>query len=276
MEHLPRRRFGQNFLIDRGVIDRIVEAVAPRPGDMVVEIGPGLGALTGPMLARLERLHVVEIDRDIVAHLERAYPRERLIVHAGDALAFDFAALGRNLRLVGNLPYNISTPLLFHIAGQGPIVRDGHFMLQKEVVDRMVAEPGGGEYGRLSVALQYRFAMDKLFEVPPESFRPAPKVQSAVVRMTPHDPLPYPARDEALLADLVRRAFTQRRKTLRNALSHYLSAIELGALGIDPGARPETLGVAAWVRAADFVAARGLAPGGHRPESDGLSPPSSG
>jgi 16S rRNA (adenine1518-N6/adenine1519-N6)-dimethyltransferase len=258
MQHLPRRRFGQNFLTDRSVIDRIVAAIAPRPGDLVVEIGPGLGALTGPMLGLLDRLHVVEIDRDIVARLEREFPRDRLIVHSGDALEFDFAPLGSQLRLVGNLPYNISTPLLFHIADQASVVRDGHFMLQKEVVDRMVAEPGGGEYGRLSVALQYRFAIEKLFEVPPESFRPAPKVQSAVVRMSPHHPLPYPARDEALMADLVRRAFTQRRKTLRNALAPYLSAAELGDLGIDPGARPETLDVAAWVRAADFVAARGV------------------
>jgi 16S rRNA (adenine1518-N6/adenine1519-N6)-dimethyltransferase len=258
MQHLPRRRFGQNFLTDRSVIDRIVAAIAPRAGDVIVEIGPGLGALTGPMLELIDRLHVIEIDRDIVARLEREFPRDRLVVHSGDALEFDFAALGSKLRLVGNLPYNISTPLLFHVADQGSIVRDGHFMLQKEVVDRMVAEPGGGEYGRLSVALQYRFAMEKLFEVPPESFRPAPKVQSAVVRLSPHDPLPHPARDEALLADLVRRAFTQRRKTLRNALANYLSTAELGDLGIDPGARPETLDVAAWVRAADFVAVRGI------------------
>lgn len=260
MQHAPRRRFGQNFLIDHSVIDRIVAAIAPQRGDVLVEIGPGLGALTGPMLGLVDRLHVVEIDRDIVERLEHEYPRERLVVHSGDALEFDFSALGPGLRLVGNLPYNISTPLLFHIAEQGSIIRDGHFMLQKEVVDRMVAEPGGGEYGRLSVSLQYRFAMDKLFEVPPESFQPAPKVQSAVVRMTPHRPLPHPARDETILADMVRRAFTQRRKTLRNALSPYLSAPELGDLSIDPGARPETLDVAAWVRAADFVAVRGPRP----------------
>ncbi len=260
MQHLPRRRFGQNFLIDHSVIDRIVAAIAPQRGDVLVEIGPGLGALTGPMLGLVDRLHVVEIDRDIVERLEHEYPRERLVVHSGDALEFDFSALGPGLRLVGNLPYNISTPLLFHIAEQGSIIQDGHFMLQKEVVDRMVAEPGGGEYGRLSVSLQYRFAMDKLFEVPPEAFQPAPKVQSAVVRMTPHRPLPHPARDETILADMVRRAFTQRRKTLRNALSPYLSAPELGDLGIDPGARPETLDVAAWVRAADFVAVRGPRP----------------
>lgn len=260
MQHQARRRFGQNFLVDRSVVDDIVAAIAPRRGDVLVEIGPGLGALTGPLLGSLDRLHVVEIDRDIVERLENGYPRERLIVHSGDALEFDFSTLGPSVRLVGNLPYNISTPLLFHIADQGAIIQDGHFMLQREVVDRMVAEPGGSEYGRLSVALQYRFAMEKLFEVPPEAFRPAPKVQSAVVRMTPLRPLPHPARDETVLADIVRRAFTQRRKTLRNALSPYLSAAELGDLGIDPGARPETLDVAAWVRAADFVAVRGPRP----------------
>lgn len=257
MLHLPRKRFGQNFLIDRSVIDRIVAAIAPRSGEMLVEIGPGLGALTGPLSRAVDCLHVVEIDRDIVERLEREYPKERVVVHSGDALEFDLASLGTELRLVGNLPYNISTPLLFRLALFGSIVRDAHFMLQKEVVDRMVASPGGGEYGRLSVALQYRFAMDKLFEVSPEAFRPAPKVQSAVVRLTPLRPMPCTARDEALFAELVTRAFTQRRKTLRNALAPYLSAAELGDLDIDPAARPETLDVASWVRAADFVAVRG-------------------
>ena len=194
MQHLPRRRFGQNFLIDRSVIDRIVAAIAPRAGDVVVEIGPGLGALTGPMLGLIDRLHVIEIDRDIVARLEREFPRDRLVVHSGDALEFDFAALGSKLRLVGNLPYNISTPLLFHVADQGSIVRDGHFMLQKEVVDRMVAEPGGGEYGRLSVALQYRFAMEKLFEVPPESagFIAALGAKELVLTLVRPDYVPRP------------------------------------------------------------------------------------
>ena len=234
-----------------------MEAIAPCAGDPLVEIGPGLGALTEPLLAAAERLHVVEIDRDIVARLEAGYPRDRLIVHAGDALAFDFRSVGSNLRLVGNLPYNISTPLLFHVAAQAACVRDAHFMLQKEVVDRMVAEPGGSEYGRLSVMLQYRFVMEKLFDVPPGAFRPPPKVDSSIVRMIPYVSLPCPARDERLLGEMVTRAFTQRRKTLRNALSGYLTAAELEGLGIDPGARPETLGVAAWVRAADGVAARG-------------------
>jgi 16S rRNA (adenine1518-N6/adenine1519-N6)-dimethyltransferase len=258
--HIPRKRFGQHFLGDPFWVRRIVEAIAPRPGDLLVEIGPGLGALTEPLLETVDRLHVVEIDRDIVARLESSHPRERLVVHAGDALTFDFGSVGSNLRLVGNLPYNISTPLLFHVAAQVACVLDAHFMLQKEVVDRMVAEPGGSEYGRLSVMLQYRFAMEKLFDVPPGAFRPPPKVDSSVVRMIPYSQLPHPARDERLLGEVVTRAFTQRRKTLRNALSLYLTAAELEGLGIDPGGRPETLDVAAWVRAADCVAARAATP----------------
>lgn len=254
--HIPRKRFGQHFLGDPFWVRRIVEAIAPRSGERLVEIGPGLGALTEPLLQAVEQLHVVEIDRDIVAHLESTFPRERLVVHAGDALDFDFRGIGTDLRLVGNLPYNISTPLLFHVAAQAAHVRDAYFMLQKEVVDRMVAAPGGSDYGRLSVMLQYRFAMEKLFDVPPGAFRPPPKVDSSVVRMIPHGSLPHPALDERLLGELVTRAFTQRRKTLRNALSTYLTAAELEGLNIDPRARPETLGVAAWVRAADRVAVR--------------------
>ncbi len=258
MQHSPRRRFGQNFLIDRGVIADIVGAIAPSRDDLMVEIGPGLGALTDPLLRILDRLHVIEIDRDLVTNLARVHPPERLIVHAGDALEFDFAMLGSGLRLVGNLPYNISTPLLFHVARFGSIVRDTHFMLQKEVVDRMVATAGSGDVGRLSIMLQYRFAMEKLIDVPPDAFDPAPKVTSALVRMLPLDPLPHPARDERLFAQLVTRAFTQRRKTLRNALATYLTAAELATIDIDPGARAETLDVASWVRAADCVVAREL------------------
>ncbi|MCW5623623.1 MAG: 16S rRNA (adenine(1518)-N(6)/adenine(1519)-N(6))-dimethyltransferase RsmA [Burkholderiales bacterium] len=253
--HVARRRFGQNFLVDGSYVRRIVDAVSPTRTDHVVEIGPGLGALTAPLLDRLDRLHVVEIDRDIVARLAETFPPERLTIHSGDALAFDFATLGSDLRIVGNLPYNISTPLLFHVAGTEGL-RDCHFMLQEEVVDRMVAAPGGKEYGRLSVMLQYRFAMWKLFDVPPGAFRPAPKVTSAIVRLVPHRPLPVRAVDEGLFAELVTRAFTQRRKTLRNALADYLSAEELTAAGLDPGCRPETLGVAAFVAAADAVVRR--------------------
>ena len=185
--HVARKRFGQNFLVDGGIINAIVSAIDPQRGDTVVEIGPGLGAITEPLLARLDHLHVVEIDRDLIARLKKQHPPARMTIHEGDALAFDFASIGRNLRLVGNLPYNISTPLLFHLAAYVGIVRDMHFMLQKEVVERMVAVPGNSDFSRISVMLQYRFHLEWLIDVPPESFDPPPKVQSAVVRLIPKD-----------------------------------------------------------------------------------------
>jgi len=253
--HVPRKRFGQNFLVDDGIIAGIVGAVRPQPADTVVEIGPGLGALTTPLLDRVGRLHVVEIDRDLIARLRERHPPDRLLIHEGDVLDFDFAALGEDLRVVGNLPYNISTPLLFRLAAFAANIRDIHAMLQKEVVERMVAAPGDSEFSRLSVMLQYRFDMEKLIDVPPESFEPAPKVDSAVVRLTPHAKLPHPARDEAVFADIVARAFGQRRKTLRNTLKGMVSAERLTQLGIDAGARAQELAVADFVRIADAVAA---------------------
>jgi len=254
--HRPRRRFGQNFLIDAGYIQRIVEAIGPHRSDRVVEIGPGLGALTGPLLEHLDSLHVVEIDRDIVAGLVARFPGERLVVHQGDALEFDFAAMGSGLRLVGNLPYNISTPMLFHTARFAACIRDCHFMLQEEVVDRMAAQPGGKRFGRLSVMLQYRFRVEKLFDVPPGVFRPVPRVNSAMARLTPHTVLPAPAQDEALLAQVVSKAFSQRRKTLRNALAGYASAEDLAALGLDPRLRPENLSLEDFVCLANTIARR--------------------
>lgn len=251
--HIARKRFGQNFLTDQAIIQAIVRAINPQPDDIMVEIGPGLGALTDPLLKILSRLHVVEIDRDIIARLKRQYPPEKLTIHEGDALKFDFASLGERIRVVGNLPYNISTPLLFHLSQSAGHLFDMHFMLQKEVVERMVAEPATPEYGRLSVMLQYRFAMEMLFTVPPEAFRPAPKVESAIVRMTPYAQLPHPARDEALFGAIVTAAFGQRRKTLRNTLKSYLSGEELAALGIDPGKRAEELGVEEFVRIANSL-----------------------
>ena len=255
-KHIARKRFGQNFLIDAQVISGIVAAVAPQRDDLVVEIGPGLGALTEPLLQRLDHLHVVEIDRDIVARLRQRFPADRLSIHAGDALAFDFgslAAAGRKLRVVGNLPYNISTPLLFHLAQFADRVYDMHFMLQKEVVERMVAEPGSADYGRLSVMLQYRFVMDWLFDVPPESFDPAPKVDSAVVRLIPRAPGELAARDAARFAALVAAAFSQRRKMLRNTLKGSVDEALFARLGIAPTARAETLSVADYVRLANAV-----------------------
>ena len=249
--HTPRRRFGQNFLVAPGVIRDIVDAIAPKPHDVVVEIGPGLGALTAPLSERVERLHVVEIDRDLIARLHGDYAPDKLVIHEGDALAFDFASLGRDLRIVGNLPYNISTPLLFHLAGYAAQVRDMHFMLQKEVVDRMVAAPGGADYGRLSVMLQYRFDMECLFIVPPGAFNPAPKVDSAIVRLLPRPAAELTARDAAAFARIVQAAFSQRRKMLRNTLREYFNEADLAALGIKPTARAEELSVAAYVALAN-------------------------
>jgi 16S rRNA (adenine1518-N6/adenine1519-N6)-dimethyltransferase len=253
--HIPRKRFGQNFLIDDGIIASIISVIMPRRGDNLVEIGPGLGALTDPLLTRLDRLQVVEIDRDLIARLHGLYPPERLVIHEGDVLEFDFAALGDDLRVVGNLPYNISTPLLFRFAAYARHIRDVHVMLQREVVERMVAAPGDSEFSRLSVMLQYRFDMEKLIDVPADSFDPAPKVESAVVRLTPLHPLPHPARNETLFAEVVSRAFSQRRKTLRNTLKGMVSAEQLAALGINAGARAQELSVADFVRIADAVSA---------------------
>ncbi len=246
--HTARKRFGQNFLIDQGIIHGIVDAVNPRPGEQVVEIGPGLGALTQPLLARAGHLHVVELDRDLIARLEKKYTREQMTIHAGDALAFDFASLGPDLRVVGNLPYNISTPILFHLLDKVEAIRDIHVMLQKEVVDRMVAAPGDSDRSRLSVMLQRYCYLEPLLDVPPESFDPAPKVNSAVVRMMPRpiaDRLPV---DEAKLSAVVSAAFSQRRKMVRNTLKPLLSAEDIEAAGVDPTERAEQLSEA------DFVA----------------------
>jgi 16S rRNA (adenine1518-N6/adenine1519-N6)-dimethyltransferase len=256
-EHQARKRFGQNFLVSPGVIRKIVDAIAPRPGDTVVEIGPGLGALTAPLLERLDHLHVVEIDRDLIARLRHRFPPERLTIHEGDALAFDFGSLAGSgpLKIVGNLPYNISSPLLFHLADYADQVAEMHFMLQKEVVDRMVAEPGGGDYGRLSVMLQYRFDMERLFVVPPGAFDPAPKVDSAVVRLIPVKVgSRETASDPDLFARLVTAAFSQRRKMLRNTLREFGGESMLEAQGIAPTARAETVSVADYVRLANVLA----------------------
>ncbi len=251
--HVPRRRFGQNFLIDGSVVERIVAAIAPAPQDTVVEIGPGQGALTQPLLERVERLHAVEIDRDLAAGLRERFPAQRLTLHEADALEFDFCALGSSLRIVGNLPYNISSPLLFHLTETLGCIRDCHFMLQREVVERMAAPPGDKTYGRLSVMLQYRFTVERLFRVAPGSFRPMPQVESAIVRLTPLRPMPVEARDEKLFARVVAEAFSHRRKTLRNALRSLVPEPAFETAGVDAGARPETLSVAQFVRLADAI-----------------------
>jgi len=260
--HKAKKKFGQNFLVDRQIIADIIVAIRPVSGEHMVEIGPGLGALTRPLLERLDELHVVEIDRDIIARLKTDYPSEkfsghRLVVHEGDALAFDFAQLPAPLRIVGNLPYNISSPLLFHFAEYAQQVTDMHFMLQDEVVERMVAEPSTAAYGRLSVMLQYRFHMEKLLDVPPESFRPAPKVNSAIVRMIPMRPEEILVQDQQLFAKVVAAAFSQRRKTLRNTLKPLLSQADFEQLGIDPQLRAENLGVQEFAAIANQLGAAG-------------------
>ena len=240
--HRPRKRFGQHFLHDAGVVRRIVEAIAPAADDFIVEIGPGEGVLTYPLAERAARLEAIEIDRDLAAALSV----DRVKVHVADALQFDFGALPAGARIVGNLPYNISTPLLFRLARCAQRVRDLHFMLQREVVERMVAQPSTSAYGRLSVMLQARFRMEKLFRVSAGAFRPPPKVESAVVRMVPlAEPLDAGA---DRFADVVRKAFSARRKTLRNALG--LAPEEFAALGIDPRLRPENLSPQDYARVA--------------------------
>ena len=243
--HQPRRRFGQHFLHDPGVLARLVQAIAPARHDVIVEIGPGEGALTFPLLERVGAMHVIEVDRDLTARM-RAHAG--LTVHEADALEFDFAALAQGMRIVGNLPYNISTPILFHLARFAARVRDMHFMLQREVVERMVAVPSTPEYGRLSVALQTRFRMEKLFNVGAGAFRPPPKVESAVVRL---EPLARPQVPDGL-DDVLRRAFSARRKTLKNALA----GVDFAALGIDAALRPENLAPADYVRIAETTSRR--------------------
>ena len=257
--HIPRKRFGQNFLTDNQVIQDIVYAISPKSDAVMVEIGPGLGALTRPLLQTLTHLHVVEIDRDIVARLIREFPAERVTVHAQDALTFDFGSLGTAIRVVGNLPYNISTPLLFHLAQFAEKITDLHFMLQKEVVERMVAAPSTSEYGRLSVMLQYRFAMENLFIVPASAFHPQPKVESAIVRMIPLPASQQRVQDESLFARIVSAAFTQRRKTLRNSMSSVLRPEDFVQLSIDPMLRAENLAVADFVKIANYLTAQNIA-----------------
>ena len=253
MRHVARKRFGQHFLEDRDVIGRIVDAMALRQGDSIVEIGPGLGALTGPLLERVAHLHAVEIDRDLCARLRRRFPPGRLTVHEGDALEFDFESLAAPLRVVGNLPYNISTPLLFRLSAVGERCTDMHLMLQKEVVDRLTAAPGSKDYGRLSVMLQYRYRFERLMQVPASAFRPEPKVDSAVVRLMPRPAAELAALDAESFARVVKKAFSTRRKTVKNSLSGLVSAAELAALGIDPSLRAEDLAVPAFVAIANHV-----------------------
>jgi 16S rRNA (adenine1518-N6/adenine1519-N6)-dimethyltransferase len=252
-QHKARKRFGQNFLTDTHVIRKIIAAVNPAKTDNVVEIGPGQGAITGPLLEHCTRLQAVELDRDLAAMLERKFAGHGgFILHQGDALDFDFSTLAAEgpLRVVGNLPYNISTPLLFRLLEFFPLIKDMHFMLQKEVVERITASPGSKEYGRLSVILQYYCHVDYLFTVPPGAFFPAPKVESAIARLTPRKPEELRAGNEAFFRNLVKIAFQQRRKTLRNTLKQLPGDLDLSAVTLDLTRRPETLSVAEFVELA--------------------------
>lgn len=254
MTHRPRKRFGQHFLHDPAVIERIVTAIRPSPGERLVEIGPGEGALTLPLLAHGARLTVIELDRDLARRLAaRPEAGSTLEVIEADALKVslaDLAASGERLRLVGNLPYNVSTPLLFHLLAQAGTIRDMHFMLQREVVERMAAGPGSKSYGRLSVMLAATCRVEALFDIGPGAFRPPPRVWSSIVRLEPWGEPPFTVADRARFAEVVRRAFGQRRKTLRNALSGLVDEAAIRAAGCDPGARAETLPAAAFARLA--------------------------
>ena len=253
----PRKRFGQHFLTDAHYLARIVAAIAPQRADSMVEIGPGTGILTRALAPSLATLHVVEIDRDLAAGLRAQFAGGNVVVHEGDALEYDFASLRAPLRVVGNLPYNVSTPILFRMAAIADRLRDCVFMLQKEVVDRMVARPDTPDYGRLSVMLQYRFTMAMALRVPPGAFTPPPKVDSAVVRMAPLPAQRPRAKDEELFAKVVAAAFTQRRKTLRNAARSIAGEDAFRAAGIDPGRRGETLSVGEYIALADAVSGAG-------------------
>jgi len=254
MKHLAKKRFGQNFLTDKAIITSLVAAIAPKTDDVMVEIGPGLGALTQPLLKQLNHLHVVEIDRDIIQWMQQFYSANKITIHNTDVLKFDFSEVGSHIRVVGNLPYNISSPILFKLLENSQQIIDMHFMLQKEVVERMVAQPSTAAYGRLSVMLQYRLGMEYLITVPPDAVEPAPKVESAFVRCIPYKNLPYPATDEALFAKVVLAAFSQRRKTLRNTLKGLLDDTGFNHLNIDSQLRAENLGVSQFVAIANFLA----------------------
>ncbi|WP_371370022.1 16S rRNA (adenine(1518)-N(6)/adenine(1519)-N(6))-dimethyltransferase RsmA [Pseudomonas sp. QL9] len=257
-QHRARKRFGQNFLHDAGVIHRILRAIAAKEGQHLLEIGPGQGALTEGLVDSGAQLDVIELDLDLIPQLKWKFglkPNFRL--HQGDAMKFDFSTLpqaGEKLRVVGNLPYNISTPLIFHLLEHAEIIQDMHFMLQKEVVERLAAEPGNGDWGRLSIMVQYFCKVDYLFTVGPGAFNPPPKVESAIVRLAPYAEPPYPAKDHRLLERIVREAFNQRRKTLRNTLKSLLSVEDIESVGVDPTLRPEQLDVSDFVKLANRLA----------------------
>ncbi len=254
MQHRAKKRFGQNFLVDTNIIDKIIHSISPHPEDHIIEIGPGLGALTQPLLKTLNRLDVIELDRDVIPQLKTLECSEKLHIHNIDVLAFDFTGFKDSnfehgkLRITGNLPYNISTAVLFHLVKHRNCIHDLHFMLQKEVVERIAASTGSNDYGRLSVMMQLYFRISPLFTVAPQCFRPVPRVQSAIVRMVPRTSLAISNDEHEAFAALVRQAFSQRRKTLKNTLRGLYDPDQIAAAGIDPGKRPQELSVDDYIR----------------------------
>jgi len=258
--HVPRKRFGQNFLQDGFIIDQIISAISPQPDQHLIEIGPGLGALTTQILPLVKQLDVVELDRDVIPRLQAKCAKfNNLTIHQADALRFDFSRLQNDkqkLRIFGNLPYNISTPLLFHLTNFHTITSNMHFMLQKEVAERICAPVGTRQYGRLSIMMQYFYQTKMLFTIYPEAFDPQPKVTSAFIRLMPHSTLPFQAKDTETLSQIVQTAFSQRRKTIKNTLKSLIESDELQSLAIDPGERPEKLSIEQYVKLANFISTK--------------------
>ena len=253
MKHIAKKKFGQNFLKDAAIIHGIIQSINPLPSDLLIEIGPGLGALTKPLLEKTNRLLAIELDRDIVGWIENEYSKKNITVFNEDVLNFNFNQFDQKIRIVGNLPYNISTPILFKRIDNILIIKDLHFMLQKEVVDRMIAIPSSPEYGRLSVMLQYYFAMEHLLDVPKESFEPEPKVESSLVRLIPYEEYPFIANNIEQFARIVKEAFSQRRKTIRNTLKSFITENDFEKIGINPQLRAENLSVSDFVKISNYL-----------------------
>jgi 16S rRNA (adenine1518-N6/adenine1519-N6)-dimethyltransferase len=253
MKHIAKKKFGQNFLKDAAIIHGIIQSINPLTSDLLIEIGPGLGALTKPLLEKTNRLLAIELDRDIVGWIENEYSKKNITVFNEDVLNFNFNQFDQKIRIVGNLPYNISTPILFKCIDNILIIKDLHFMLQKEVVDRMIAIPSSPEYGRLSVMLQYYFAMEHLLDVPKESFEPEPKVESSFVRLIPYEQYPFIANNIEQFARIVKEAFSQRRKTIRNTLKSFITENDFEKIGINPQLRAENLSVSDFVKISNYL-----------------------
>jgi 16S rRNA (adenine1518-N6/adenine1519-N6)-dimethyltransferase len=252
--HQPRKRFGQNFLCDQQMIDQIVAHIQPQPNHTLIEIGPGQGALTLPLLKKFGHLTVIELDRDLIPALQqRCHHHPHLTIHQADVLSFDFSQLGNALHVIGNLPYNISTPLLFHLLQYNTLIKNMLFMLQREVADRITAQPGDHNYGRLSIMVQQACQPEKLFDVPPSAFYPQPQVTSAIIRLQPHQQQPVSVENQALFAALVRDAFNQRRKSLSNSLKKYFTPEQLRACAINPQQRAQELSIEDYARLAHFL-----------------------